>query len=194
MQNRWFHCTLLALFLSIAGCSTTTMQNTPAINTIHGNPQPIALMPHTYWNLQGMIAIQTAKQSLSANLRWVQQGENYSILLFGPLGTGATKLTGKRGYVQLQTAQGQIFTANSPEEILLKQVGWNLPISNLYYWMRGFPVPNSPAQTNFDVYHRPIFLQQQGWTIQYLRFDDYGRPNKIILTYPQEILIKIVLH
>jgi outer membrane lipoprotein LolB len=149
------------------------------------------------WDLNALIAIRanTTRQAGSANLKWKQSQQRYDILLFGPLGAGAMKLAGTPGQVSLETADGKQFSAATPEALLRQQSGWNLPVSSLLYWIRGLPVPKLPAQKSFDAEHRLRQLSQQGWTIEYLRYQSIGKidlPDKILLGNA-EVNVKIII-
>jgi outer membrane lipoprotein LolB len=148
-----------------------------------------------HWNLSAKIGIRNQHEAVSANLHWQQQGKNYHITLMGPLGSGTYELTGQPGKVELAVSDGKHFQATSPEDILAQQSGWQVPVSNLYYWVRGLPVPNSPAQKNFDSSNRLTQLQQQGWNIHYLSYTSVNRmdvPNKIFLEKPP-LSVKIAI-
>jgi outer membrane lipoprotein LolB len=149
------------------------------------------------WDLNALIAIRAnaGRQAGSANMKWKQSKQTFDILLFGPLGADAVKLAGKPGHISLQTADGKTFNAATPEALLLQQSGWNLPVSNLFYWIRGLPVPKISSKKSFDTDHRLSQLSQQGWTIQYLRYKTIGKidvPDKIFLANAQ-VSVKIVI-
>lgn len=147
------------------------------------------------WDLKGLIAIRNTRDAWSANWRWQQHQHDYVIDLAGPLGTSPTQLTGTPNTVTLTTADGKKFNSHSPESLLEKQLGWRLPVSNLYYWIRGLPVPNIAAQKQFDSSHRLTVLFQQGWRIEYLRYTE-GKtdlPAKIILNN-SALNVKIIIN
>jgi outer membrane lipoprotein LolB len=139
------------------------------------------------WQLNGKIGIVTAKDSGSATVDWTQTGNSYTISLTGPLGANGLKLSGQPGHVTLRTSDGKTYTASNPEQLLAQKWGWNLPVSNLRYWIRGLTVPGKPATTHFDPYGRLSELQQQGFNVQYLAFTKSGGadlPSKIVITSP----------
>jgi outer membrane lipoprotein LolB len=104
-------------------------------------------------------------------------------------------LTGQPGHVMLETASGKKFVANSLEQLFVQQTGLNLPVSDLYFWIRGLPVPNLPMQKQFDPYGRLSLLTQQDWQIQFLRYTHANQldlPNKIFIKN-QHINLKLVI-
>ena len=104
--------------------------------------------------------------------------------LFGPLGVGSINIAGQPNLVTVQVNSKEEITAHSAEEILQQQFGWHLPVSSLYYWIRGLPKPNVASVKHFDEFNHLISLQQQGWNIHYLRYSGVNNidlPSKIIL-------------
>jgi outer membrane lipoprotein LolB len=193
---------LLLLLLSLLGL--VSMQGCANLQTNMPAPQNQASSWDTRaqtlanlqkWNLSGQVAIRNSKDNITASLHWEQQRQNYTLDFFGPLGSNSFKLTGGAGKVALQNPRGQVFYAASPEILLAQQTGWRLPVSNLYYWIRGLPVPGMPAQKQFDAYHHLVELSQDGWKIQFLRYTAVNQldlPNKIFIS-STDLSVKIII-
>lgn len=136
------------------------------------------------WQLAGKIGIKADGQANSAYLNWTQCGEHYAIHLSGPLGRRAATLSGGPQTVTLTTPD-QTVSAASPELLLATHLGWELPVSDLIYWVRGLPAPGS------KVLAAPITtpgFKQKGWLIRYpsaKQVGNYTLPNKAIAEYPQ---------
>src|SRR5689334_13077573 len=125
-----------ALWLS--GCASLSEQPQTAVNQpLSWDNRVQTLSDIQTWDLKALIAIRDSRDDVTATLIWQQQKQNYHITLFGPLGSHSYELTGQPGKVELAASNGQKFTANSPEQLLAQQAGWQLPVSNLYYWIRG---------------------------------------------------------
>lgn len=187
---------ILFTFLWLTSCATVAPQETTAQNqTLPWDSRVKTLSDISQWDLKGMISIRSAHDAGSATLEWQQKDQNYHISMLGPLGTGSFELNGQPGNVELAFADGKHFHAQSPEDILAQQTGWQLPVSNLNYWIRGLPVPNSSANKNFDSYHHLTSLQQDGWNIQFLRYTSVHGidvPSKIFLNH-EPLTVKIVI-
>lgn len=185
----------LVFFVFLTACSTLAPPSGKPLAQSWKERQQ-ALEQMNSWKLQGAIAVRSASDGGSASLNWQQSGQTYTISLFGPLGANAVQIYGRPGLVRLQTTEGKEFYAPDAEQLLYKQLGWKLPVSNLYYWARGLPVPSLPAQQEFDQYHRLTRLTQQNWQLwfkQYAVFNQRELPTKIVLTHPQ-LNIKIVIY
>lgn len=191
---------LLSLtFFWLAGCASVSQQ-TPAPQTppMSWDNRVGVLSNIQNWDLDALIAIRNDSNhdSGSANLKWQQSKNDYSLLFFGPLGSNSVKLTGRPGSVLLETAEGKKINAKTPETLLAQQTGWHVPVSSLFYWIRGLPVPNEPAQKILDNENHLVQLAQQGWVIQYLRYTSVNQidvPSKIFLNNAQ-MNVKIIIN
>ncbi len=124
------------------------------------------------WQISGKIGIRAPKDSGSGTLFWLQRQDYFDIRLSGPLGRGATRLTGRPDAVTLEVAGQGRFEAQSPEALVESQLGWQLPVSNLLWWVRGLPAPNSRSRISLDNNGRLATLQQDGWSVQYLGYEE----------------------
>lgn len=136
------------------------------------------------WQISGKIGIRAPQDSGSGTLFWLQRQDYFDIRLSGPLGRGATRLTGRPDAVALEVAGQGRFEAESPEALVESQLGWQLPVSNLLWWVRGLPAPDSRSRIALDAHGRLANLQQDGWDIQYLGYSEehgYALPSRIKL-------------
>lgn len=122
------------------------------------------------WQISGKIGIRAPQDSGSGTLFWLQRQEYFDIRLSGPLGRGATRLTGRPEAVTLEVAGQGRFEAKSPEALVESQLGWQLPVSNLLWWIRGLPAPESRSSITLDSAGRLATLEQDGWSVQYLGY------------------------
>lgn len=136
------------------------------------------------WQINGKIGIRAPQDSGSGTLFWLQRQDYFDIRLSGPLGRGATRLTGRPDAVALEVAGQGRFEAESPEALVESQLGWQLPVSNLLWWIRGLPAPDSRSHVELDGNGRLAHLQQDGWDVQYLDYSDengFALPSRIKL-------------
>ena len=142
----------------------------------------------TKWNAQGSVAVHNNQKGWNASFNWQQQPDNYSLAFFGPLGSYHTQLTGNTNQVTLTTSDGHTYSANSPEMVLQKQLGWTLPVSSLKYWLKGLPAPHAAFGRSFDLNKHLVHLRQSGWDILYLRYlsiNGVDLPDRFLLSSPQ---------
>jgi outer membrane lipoprotein LolB len=182
------------LLVILSGCSTISQQQ-PSVTRSLSDRQAI-LTNLQVWQIEGKIGIQTPNDSGSANVKWLQSGKNYTLTLLGPLGATQLTLTGSSSGVTLLTAEGKQYHANNPEQLLMQQWHWNLPVSDLPYWIKGLPSPNGNYKSTFDAQHRLASLTQHGWSIQYLSYQTnpiLDLPAKISIT-SDEMKAKIIIY
>lgn len=103
---------------------------------------------------------------LKGSLRWVQRGEQFTLNVRGPFGVGAAQLRGTPAQVEVRSGK-QTWMTHEPEELLLQEFGWTLPVRSLRYWVVGLPAPGAPADFTLDADGRINTLKQAGWSVQY---------------------------
>lgn len=183
------------LITLLTACAT--MQPPPAATsqTMDWNARRMRLATIQQWHINGALGLRTSRQAFSGSFVWQQQPNQYVLQTFGPLGTYSMRLVGSTTGVILQTAADKRYQANDPESLLKQQLGWDLPVSNLYYWIRGIPAPAIPAATRLDKQNHLLQLAQQGWNIEYQGYQNVNGidlPNRLVLTNPS-VSIRIVI-
>lgn len=177
---------IYAVALLLAGCAGLAPQETvegPG-NPEDWNAHKTRISEIDGWQINGKIGIRAPQDSGSGTLFWLQRQDYFDIRLSGPLGRGATRLTGRPDAVALEVAGQGRFEADSPEALVETQLGWRLPVSNLLWWVRGLPAPGSRSRIAIDADGRLASLQQDDWDVQYLSYadeDGYALPTRIKL-------------
>jgi outer membrane lipoprotein LolB len=191
------HALVFSLIALLAGCAGLTsreaLDGQGDAARWQAHKQQISLLDG--WQISGKIGIRAPRDSGSATLFWLQRQDYYDIRLSGPLGRGAARLTGRAGDVRLEVANQGRYQAESPEALLREQLRLDLPVSNLLWWIRGLPAPDSRSRVTLDSDSRLALLEQAGWRIEYLRYaqqGDYALPERLKL-YGQELEITLVL-
>ncbi|MFZ3205844.1 MAG: lipoprotein insertase outer membrane protein LolB [Pseudomonas sp.] len=178
---------VLGLLALLAGCAGLTSRE-----SLEGEGSPALWQSHKQqigsldaWQISGKVGIRAAQDSGSGTLFWLQRQDYYDIRLSGPLGRGAARLTGRPGDIQLEVANQGRYQAASPEQLLQQQLGLNLPVSHLLWWIRGLPAPDSRSRLTLDRDSRLAQLSQDGWQVEYLRYaeqDGYWLPERLKLS------------
>lgn len=120
------------------------------------------------WDLRGRIAVKLERDAFSATLHWRQDGPRYTLRVIAPLGRGTFELAGTPEGVELRTADNRVLRAMDPEALLRENLGWELPVSGLRWWVRGLPRPGV-ATARLDVNDAGWLtaLAQDGWSVTY---------------------------
>lgn len=181
--------------LLLAGCAATP----PRITEPPPPPSKVArdstLKAIQSFESSGVLAIRTSRDASSLHWQWQQQGSQYFLTLRGPVSFGTVWLKGTPTGVVLVMPDGRTVKAARADQLLLKETGWKLPVSGLYYWIRGLPDPQTPSGKTFDARHRLVLLKQSGWTIRYPEYQSANGidlPAKITLS-TRDINVKIVI-
>jgi len=182
--------------LWLAGCATLPSAIKPVNQEMTWAQRQAELAAFTHFRLEGAIAITRRNKAFQANVIWQAQGQkHFSLSLFGPMGAGRTTIVGKPEQVTMTNADGKFLMAATAEDLLQSQLGWYLPVSNVFYWVRGIPVPGMTADKTFDTFHHLTELKQDGWTIQYERYTSTAGkdlPSKLKLSHG-DIRVKWVI-
>ena len=142
------------------------------------------------WELRGRVNVRYDNESHTPRIIWLQQNVDYNIRLWGTFNAGATEIVGRPGFVTMEN-DGQMLSANSPEELILEQLGYELPVSQLNYWIKGLPAPDSEAQLAFNELNQLTTIQQADWTINLSDMRQYGAlslPRRVELTRPRNAI------
>lgn len=165
---------LLVLFLavSLAGCADLAVLTPEGqVDSNAWNTRQQDLYKLLRWSLKGKLAVQSGNEGWSAILHWDQDAQNYTMRFIAPLGQGTYELSGGPGAVTLLTADNHLYKSAGPEDLLQDNLGWNVPLHGLQYWVRGVPEPG--VATDYlllDEEGRMTDLQQSGWRISILNY------------------------
>ena len=174
---------LLALGIILSKCSTTTID----LSNHNWQDQRALLEKTNDWQLRGRVNVRYQSESYTPRIQWQQQGGNYKIRLWGTFNAGNTVIIGEPKLVTMEH-DGNSITANTPEELVLDNLGYELPISYLEFWVRSLPVPGSDAELEFNVQNHLSTIKQDGWEIAYLdmrQFDGVILPRRVEITGPR---------
>ncbi|MEX0964911.1 MAG: lipoprotein insertase outer membrane protein LolB [Pseudohongiellaceae bacterium] len=173
---------LVTIFL--AACSTLPP---PAEENSDWARQRDQLIGLDSWELRGRVNVRYDDESHTPRINWLQQNSEYHIRLWGTFNAGNTLITGSPGYVTLES-DGETLTASSPEDLILQQLGYELPVSQLNYWIKGVPAPDTEADLSFNELNQLTTIRQEDWTIQLSDMRQYGiisLPRRVELTRPR---------
>ncbi|MGE8495860.1 MAG: lipoprotein insertase outer membrane protein LolB [Pseudomonas sp.] len=180
------HILVLGLLTVLAGCAGLTSREAVVGqgDAAQWNAHKARIATLDAWQINGKVGIRAPRDSGSGTLFWLQRQDYYDIRLSGPLGRGAARLTGRPGKILLEVANQGRYEAESPEELLQQQLGLNLPVSHLLWWIRGLPAPDSKSRVTLDGDSRLAQLSQDGWDVEYTRYAEqngYWLPERLKL-------------
>lgn len=132
------------------------------------------LGPLEDWTLEGRLAVSDDRDGGSGYLNWRQESGTSRMDFHGALGRGAWRLEAGPHGAELEFADGRVFRADSIDALLRSQVGWQVPVDELSWWIRGLAAPGKVERNALDEAGRLSRLEQFGWTIEYGRYGAVG--------------------
>jgi outer membrane lipoprotein LolB len=138
------------------------------------------------WQLNARIAVVDANHAWSSGVIWQQQKQDFQIVFNSATG-GLMRLSGNNKQVLLETAEQQNFIADNADELIAQVLDVQLPVQNLYYWIRGLPAKSKLELYSLNKDGSLQTLEQEGWQVQFLSYTDLGDillPAKLYLQHP----------
>lgn len=156
--------------LIMLGC---THQTTAPATTASGPQQSSKPIPES-WDIKAKLGIRnTLKNGNSGSvfLDWQQRGDEYRIRVSGPLGQGGANITGNHHQITIKPAGKAPLTSNKPEQLIRDTFGWDFPLRDLSYWIRGLASPyRSNTQLAYAKDDTLSSLKQSVWSMTYERY------------------------
>jgi len=181
-----------ALLLSLCGCAVQPLQRTPE----QWLQRSQSLQSAGAWTLAGRISVKTATDAMNGSLSWAQHGELTELSVRGPIGVGGFRLSGDRQQMLYEDSSGESLLIDEPERVLPQQLGWDVPLQSLRYWVRALPDPEiTGVVEEFDDNGLLSQMQQQGWQLEFGRYgssEGLAMPGRITLR-KGELRIKLAV-
>ncbi|MFV2060840.1 MAG: lipoprotein insertase outer membrane protein LolB [Gammaproteobacteria bacterium] len=176
---------IAAFHLVLLSACTTVNKPTPVDDPeLEWAVRQTQLNKISQWKINGRLAITNEAEVWHLSVIWNQQDQRYKIHLSGPFGAGAVQLTGDQTGVMIKS-DGETTHANNAEQLLLEKTGVQIPVKDLFYWVRGLPNPESNnTNIKLDPYGRLNTLSQNNWKIRFKRYNTTGTidlPSKIFI-------------
>ncbi|TBR38277.1 outer membrane lipoprotein LolB [Marinomonas agarivorans] len=176
---------LVALFL--VACSTPPKQEKKTFESVDDIKQ---------WSNSGRVGIRTSSDAISGNFRWFHSDDKFEFIISGPFGQGTTKLHGVHAHEHHQDIEGHehhqhnsvtleykdvVVTGSDAEALLADHLGWQFPIFQISYWVKGIKYPHSDAIEVFGNSEQGNLqlntLIQDEWRIEYKRYQEVNGLN-----------------
>lgn len=142
-----------------------------------------------HFQLSGGIALKTSQKKLSGSFAWEQWSiSHYAFNVSGPFGIGSSRILATKTQTVLTDDHGKNYVGANAHILMQQCLGWSIPVSAFYYWIRGLPVPGKSYHANYNHYGRVILLKQMGWNIHFVMYRVYDRhidmPSQILFQGP----------
>lgn len=162
----------LALLLSACAVQPSRPVLEPPVLAADWPSRRAQLQSREDFELRGRVAAAAGDQGFSAGLHWRQEAARGVIRLDGPLGVGGLVIELNGEVLRLATSRGETLDDAAARGELERQLGFELPLAALRYWVRGVPQPAVPAIEALATDAPQLAtLEQSGWRITY---GEYG--------------------
>ena len=170
---------LIACLAVIGGCTTQVPKPEPVEWTTH--QQQVSQLQQ--WQLKGKMGYRQSGDGGSAWIDWQQHINSFDMRLSGPFGAGTTHIHSNQQLTRLEQSGEQPIAANTATELTEYLFGWQWPVEDLHYWVRGIPSPLSPiGGQSRNESQLLASLEQSGWRLEFSRYRTEGNwtlPGKI---------------
>lgn len=119
------------------------------------------------WSLDGRFAASDGQHGGSGGLAWQQRGRQFRLTLRAPITGKTAQLSGGPEGAVLSGVGKQPLAGRDASEVLNAEFGWDVPVSDLAWWVRGLRAPGRPAVLTFGTDGLPATLDQDGWHVEY---------------------------
>lgn len=167
---------ILAVCLMLsAGCTVNTVR--PAQYTGQGRQ---FLYNIANWQMEGRLAIHSAKDSWVANLSWRHRNGEEILSLSGPLGQGAIEIKISERLLSINRGDRVERYLDWTDEFVTQQLGVYVPVRALRYWVMGLP------QVDVIALDEENGFSQLGWLVEFKQMQLVGKNNT---SMPRKIVI-----
>lgn len=137
------------------------------------------------FDLSGRVNVRVEGKAYPGRIRWQHRPDTDDVWLYSPIGSGMGRLHQDPNGASVVTADGKEHRARDLRRLAREQLGWDLPLAGLQYWVRGleWPALGAGQQERGDD-GRLTSLTQGSWQVSYLDWTPAGAtglPSKLDL-------------
>ncbi|MCH8536544.1 MAG: lipoprotein insertase outer membrane protein LolB [Alkalimonas sp.] len=184
---------LLCSFL-LLGCSIKPSPEQPILSAKE-RLQRLNLLDE--YQLSATLGIRSPDESVSGNLTWQQQQDDYQARMTNFLGMRIFSLDKAADVITLNV-QGEDYQASNVSQLMFALTGWSLPADDMPLWLKGIAGHNA-TEPEYDHLGRLIAFQLHDragiqWRIHYEDFfnDPLALPRRIKVQ-SDDIRIRLVI-
>ncbi|HEY9135414.1 MAG TPA: lipoprotein insertase outer membrane protein LolB [Pseudomonadales bacterium] len=145
------------------------------------------------WALSARVGVKSPQGAYSGNLEWIQNQDNFSITVSGPLGQGTSIIEGTAEEVTLTNGKTGEITRGEPTALMNQALGWSLPMDYLKLWIKGHPGTaklnhNPTSDITLNNENTLALLNHANWHLEYSRYQtgtyNIPLPHKVVASNP----------
>jgi outer membrane lipoprotein LolB len=158
---------ILLMSMGLSGCSIFNLQQ-------DSQQLQKQLNQIQQWQVRGKLSVVSPDDAVTGYLTWQQDKEDFDLFLSGPFGQGSSRLVGNNGQATLTLPNQEPVNAPSAEYLMARYLGWQFPVLDLRYWVKGQASPHSDFTEVRDTLGLLESLQQHGWQVEFSRYQNQG--------------------
>jgi outer membrane lipoprotein LolB len=138
------------------------------------------------WSIDARLAVSNGKDGGSGRLHWTQEGDNFTISLRAPISGQSWLLSGDRSHARLEGVRPHAVLGSSAQEVLRRELGWELPVGEMKSWLFGVGF-SQRAAIEADEVGKPVAVRDRDWQLTYRDWRDVSGisvPARIIAKKP----------
>ena len=169
---------MLFISMSLSGCSIFNLQQ-------DSQQLQHQLNKIQQWQVRGKLSVVSPNDAVTGYLTWQQDKEDFDLFLSGPFGQGSSRLVGNNGQATLTIPNQEPVEAPSAEYLMARYLGWQFPVLDLRYWVKGQASPNSTFTEVRNSLGLLESLQQHDWQVEFSRYQSQAGtwlPGRIKMT------------
>jgi outer membrane lipoprotein LolB len=169
---------MLFISMSLSGCSIFNLQQ-------DSQQLQHQLNKIQQWQVRGKLSVVSPNDAVTGYLTWQQDKEDFDLFLSGPFGQGSSRLVGNNGQATLTIPNQEPVKAPSAEYLMARYLGWQFPVLDLRYWVKGQASPNSTFTEVRNSLGLLESLQQHDWQVEFSRYQSQAGtwlPGRIKMT------------
>ncbi|HEU4622144.1 MAG TPA: outer membrane lipoprotein LolB [Burkholderiaceae bacterium] len=130
-------------------------------------PAPLVVAPDMRWSAEGRVSIQSVIEGQNridtARFAWTERPQTSELALYSPFGDtlAQVRVEPERAVLRLPD---KIATAASVDALVARELGIELPVSGLRYWLRGEDTQGRRRA--------PESFEEDGWRVAYSQMDE----------------------
>jgi outer membrane lipoprotein LolB len=167
-RSRWLAIAASSAALILAACAPVPVRKPGTAQQLAAQTaREQTLGVQQDWSLEGRFAASDGHHGGSGGIAWRQDGPQYQFTLRAPVTGKTVQLSGDPNGAVLTGAGRQPLTGRDAGEVLNAEFGWDVPVADLAWWVRGLRAPGRPAILTFGANGLPATLDQDGWHVDY---------------------------
>ena len=123
------------------------------------------------WKLVGRMSLDDGDRGGSGRLQWGVKNNSSELDFHGAMGRGAWHLQIGPEAATLKEANGVEQTAPDVNGLIQDNLGWQVPMDALHWWVRGLAAPGAHEELELDARGLLTSINQFGWRVSFSRYD-----------------------